>query len=55
MRDFTDLMLTRGLISLDQLSEAKLISTKEDKAIGKCLVKLGYATELPLLRTHSQV
>ncbi len=44
MRDFTDLMLTRGLISLDQLSEAKLISNKEDKAIGLCLVKLGYAS-----------
>ena len=44
MRDFTDLMLTRGLISLDQLSEAKLISNKEDKAIGPCLVKLGYAS-----------
>ncbi|HUP77702.1 MAG TPA: GspE/PulE family protein [Pirellula sp.] len=44
MRDFTDLMLTRGLISLDQLSEAKLISNKQDKAIGLCLVKLGYAS-----------
>lgn len=44
MREFTDLMLTRGLISLDQLSEAKLISNKEDKPVGRCLVKLGYAS-----------
>ncbi len=44
MREFTDLMLKRGLISLDQLSEAKLISNKEDKPVGRCLVKLGYAT-----------
>jgi len=44
MREFTDLMLTRGVISLDQLSEAKLISRKEDKAIGQCLISLGYAT-----------
>ena len=44
MREFTDLMLKRGLISLDQLSEAKLISNKEDKPVGRCLVKLGYAS-----------
>jgi len=44
MREFTDLMLTRGVISLDQLSEAKLISKKEDKQVGQILVRLGYAT-----------
>ena len=44
MRDFTDLLLTRGIIALEQLSEAKGISKKEDTSIGQCLVKLGYAT-----------
>ena len=44
MREFTDLMLTRGVISLDQLSEAKLISKKENRAIGPVLVSLGYAS-----------
>ena len=44
MREFTDLMLTRGVISLDQLSEAKLISKKEDKLVGNCLISLGYAS-----------
>jgi len=44
MREFTDLMLTRGVISLDQLSEAKLISKKEDKQVGQILVRLGYST-----------
>lgn len=44
MREFTDLMLTRGIISLDQLSEAKLISKKENKPIGQCLTTLGYAS-----------
>ena len=44
MREFTDLMLTRGVISLDQLSEAKLISKKENKPVGQCLTTLGYAT-----------
>ena len=44
MRDFTDLMLTRGIISLDQLSEAKLIAKKEDKTVGQILATLGYAS-----------
>ena len=44
MREFTDLMLTRGVISLDQLSDAKLISKKEDKLVGNCLISLGYAS-----------
>ncbi len=44
MREFTDLMLTRGIISLDQLSEAKLISKKENRAIGQVLTSLGYAS-----------
>ncbi|MEQ1827443.1 MAG: GspE/PulE family protein [Pirellula sp.] len=44
MRDFTDLLLTRGVISLDQLSEAKGISKKEDKPVGQVLIALGYAT-----------
>ncbi len=44
MRDFTDLLLTRGIIALEQLSEAKGISKREDTSIGQCLVKLGYAT-----------
>jgi type IV pilus assembly protein PilB len=44
MRDFTDLLLTRGVVSLEQLSEAKTLSKKDDKAIGVCLVQLGYAS-----------
>lgn len=44
MRDFTDLLLSRGVISLDQLNEAKSISKKEDKPVGSVLVALGYAT-----------
>jgi type IV pilus assembly protein PilB len=44
MRDFTDLLLTRGVISLEQLSEAKGISKKEDRPIGQVLISLGYAT-----------
>ena len=44
MRDYTDLLLTRGVISLEQLTEAKTVSKKDDKPIGKCLIELQYAT-----------
>jgi type IV pilus assembly protein PilB len=44
MRDYTDLLLARGVIALEQLNEAKLLAKKEDKQIGPCLISLGYAT-----------
>jgi type IV pilus assembly protein PilB len=44
MRDFTDLLLTRGVISLEQLSEANSVSRKDGKPVGQCLVSLGYAS-----------
>ena len=44
MRDFTDLLLSRGVISLDQLKEAKSTSKKEDITIGQALVNSGYAS-----------
>ena len=46
MREFTDLLLNRGVVSLDQLSEAKLISKKDkdDEPVGQILIRLGYAT-----------
>lgn len=43
-REFTDLLLSRGTISLDQLNEAKSIARKDDKNVGDVLVALGYAT-----------
>jgi type IV pilus assembly protein PilB len=44
MRDYTDLLLARGTVSLEQLNEAKQMAKKEDRQIGPCLVSLGYAT-----------
>jgi type IV pilus assembly protein PilB len=44
MRDYTDLLLARGIVSLEQLNEAKQMAKKEDRQIGACLVSLGYAT-----------
>lgn len=44
MRDFTDLLLAQGVVSLEQLLEAKSVAKKEDKSIGACLIALGYAS-----------
>ena len=43
MRDFTDLLLRKGIVSLDQLSEASNLARETDISIGDALIKLGYA------------
>ncbi len=43
MRDFTDLLLRRGVVSLDQLGEATTLSRDSDMPIGDALIQLGYA------------
>ena len=46
MREYTDLLLHRGVVSLDQLSEATRMVRESSKSItvGDCLVQLGYCT-----------
>ncbi len=44
MRDFTDLLLTRGIISLEQLKEAKSLAKTSDINVGKALINLSYAS-----------
>ncbi len=44
MREFTDLLLTRGVISLEQLNEAKSLAKTTDSNVGKALVSLSYAS-----------
>ncbi|QDS87580.1 Type II/IV secretion system protein [Rosistilla ulvae] len=43
-RDFTDLLLQRGIVSIDQLNEAAQISRDSGINISEALDKLGYAT-----------
>ncbi len=43
MRDYTDLLLQRGIISLDQLNEAKDAAKAKKTKVGDELVKNGYA------------
>ncbi len=44
MREYTDLLLHRGVVSLDQLSEATRMAREINKPIGDCLIQLGYCT-----------
>ncbi|MFO0943228.1 MAG: type II/IV secretion system protein, partial [Pirellulales bacterium] len=43
MRDFTDLLLRRGVVSLDQLSEATNVARDADMNVADALIKLAYA------------
>jgi type IV pilus assembly protein PilB len=54
MRDFTDLLLSRGIISLEQLSEAAAIAKKDGKPIGDCLVDLQYASPEDVTRALAE-
>src|SRR6056297_1290387 len=44
VKDFTDLLIKRGLISLEQLSEAEQIAKDTKAPIADVLVKLEYAS-----------
>ena len=44
IKDFTDLLLKQGIVSLDQLSEAEKLADEKGTAVGDTLVELEYAT-----------
>lgn len=44
MSDYTELLLRRGVISLDQLSEAERMARDTERKVADCLVQLQYAT-----------
>jgi type IV pilus assembly protein PilB len=50
MRDFTEILLRKGVVSLDQLSEAERMARDANMKVGDCLVKLNYATEDDVMR-----
>lgn len=54
MQEFTDLLLQKGIISLDQLSEAEQISKDTNADIGDVLVKLEYATPEEVAQTLAE-
>ncbi|HRX77938.1 MAG TPA: ATPase, T2SS/T4P/T4SS family, partial [Pirellulaceae bacterium] len=53
-RDYTDLLLRRGTISLDQLSEAERMARDNDKKVADCLVQLHYATGEEVMRAMAE-
>lgn len=56
MREYTDLLLHRGVVSLDQLSEATRMARESVKSIsvGDCLVQLGYCTSEEVTQAMAQ-
>src|SRR5690348_7590780 len=42
--DFTDILVSRGMLSPDQLAEAKAMSQQSGAKVQDTLVRLGYAT-----------
>lgn len=51
MRDFTDLLLRRGVVSLDQLSEATNAARQDDMSVADALIKLQYAAPQDVYRS----
>ena len=43
MRDFTDLLLRGGIVSLDQIGEATTVARDSDTSIADALIQMGYA------------
>lgn len=50
MRDFTDLLLRRGVVSRDQLSEATGVARQDDISVADALIKLQYAAPQDVYR-----
>ena len=50
MRDFTDLLLRRGVVSRDQLSEATSMARQDDMSVADSLIKLQYAAPQDVYR-----
>ena len=52
--DYTDLLIRRGTISLDQLSEAERMARDNNKKVADCLVMLHYATGEEVMRAMAE-
>ncbi len=52
--DYTDLLIRRGTISLDQLSEAERMARDNNKKVADCLVQLHYATGEEVMRAMAE-
>ncbi|MBP86551.1 MAG: pilus assembly protein PilB [Planctomycetaceae bacterium] len=54
MGDYTELLLRRGVVSLDQLSEAERMARENNKKVADCLVQLQYASGEEVMRAMAE-
>ena len=54
MADFSDILIQRGIISAEQLAEAKRLAAEKGDRIADCLVRLGYATSEEVMLAIAQ-
>ena len=54
MTDFTEILLRKGIVSLDQISEAESMARDTNSNVGDCLIKLGYATSEEVMRAMAE-
>lgn len=52
--DFTDILLRKGVVSLDQVSEASRLARDNNQKLADCLVKLRYATDEEVTRAMAE-
>lgn len=52
--DFTDILLRRGIVAPDQVTEADQMARETGTKLGECLVKLGYATAEEVMRAMAE-
>ena len=55
MADFTDILIRQGVISPEQLAEARQMAKASGMKLGDALVRLGYATGEEVMRAVAQV
>jgi type IV pilus assembly protein PilB len=53
-RDFTDILLRKRIVSLDQLSEAERMARETNKKPADCLIQLQYATGEEVMRAMAE-
>lgn len=53
-RNFTEILLRKGIVSLDQLSEAERMARETNKKPADCLVQLQYATGEEVMRAMAE-
>jgi type IV pilus assembly protein PilB len=54
VKDFTDILLRRGVVSLDQLSDAERVARETNAKVADCLVTLKYASEEEVMRAIAE-